>query len=240
MARSSTRAPGAAVVIIGGGVTGLSAGWWLARSGVDVLVLDKGIVGWEASGRNGGGASHHFSPLFVEEQRLWPQMDELLGYPTEYQRGRIRVALTDEQFSLHGRAVANAARQGFTSDILDRAQLKALVPLVGDNAVGGYLMHFGGHANPQRTVQAYAWALQDQGGRILQHATVTGIVIANGRASSVATSAGEFGFDQLLIAAGPQTGRLVAGLGVDLPSIPTRRRRRRTRRRRSCATSPRA
>jgi len=46
---------------------------------------------------------------------------------------------------------------------------------------------------------------------------VTGIVIANGRASSVATSAGEFGFDQLLIAAGPQTGRLVAGLGVDLP-----------------------
>src|SRR5258708_32103889 len=217
MARSSTRALGAAVVIIGGGVTGLSAGWWLARSGVDVLVLDKGIVGWEASGRNGGGASHHFSPLFVEEQRLWPQMDELLGYPTEYQRGRIRVALSDEQFVHHGRAVANAARQGFTPDRLDRAQLKALVPLVGDNAVGGYLMHFGGHANPQRTVQAYAWALQDQGGRILQHTTVAGIAVVNGRASSVATSAGEFGFDQLLIAAGPQTGRLVAGLGVDLP-----------------------
>jgi sarcosine oxidase subunit beta len=217
MARSSTRASGASVVIIGGGVTGLSAGWWLARSGIDVLVLDKGIVGWEASGRNGGGASHHFSPLFVEEQRLWPQMDELLGYPTEYQRGRIRVALTDKEFVHHGRAVANAARQGFTADTLDRAQIKALVPLVGDNAVGGYLLHFGGHANPQRSVQAYAWALQDQGGRILQHTTVTGIAVANGRASSVATSAGEFGFDQLLIAAGPQTGRLVAGLGVDLP-----------------------
>src|SRR5260221_3080946 len=217
MARSSTRAPGASVVIIGGGVTGLSAGWWLARSGIDVLVLDKGNVGWEASGRNGGGASHHFSPLFVEEQRLWPQMDELLGYPTEYQRGRVRVALTDEQFSLYGRAVANAARQGFRSDTLDRAQLKALVPLVGDNAIGGYLMHFGGHANPQRSVQAYAWALQDQGGRVLQHTTATGIAVANGRASSVATSAGEFGIDQLLIAAGPQTGRLVAGLGVDLP-----------------------
>jgi sarcosine oxidase, subunit beta len=49
---------GAAVVIIGGGVTGLSAGWWLARAGVDVLVLERGIVGWEASGRNGGGATH--------------------------------------------------------------------------------------------------------------------------------------------------------------------------------------
>eukprot|EP01037_Dinobryon_pediforme_P024633 gene24633-26490_t len=80
---------GASVVVIGAGVTGLSAAWWLARSGIDVVVLDKGIVGWEASGRNGGGASHYQSPLFAEEQRLWPQMDELLGYPTEYVRERI-------------------------------------------------------------------------------------------------------------------------------------------------------
>src|SRR5258705_5277849 len=54
---------GAAVVIIGGGVTGLSAGWWLARSGVDVLVLEKNIVGWEASGRNGGGGPPALNPL---------------------------------------------------------------------------------------------------------------------------------------------------------------------------------
>jgi len=214
---SSTRVPGASVVIIGGGVTGLSAGWWLARSGVDVLVLDKGIVGWEASGRNGGGATHHFSPLFVEEQRLWPQMDELLGYPTEYQRGRVRVALTEREFLHHGRAVANAARQGFASDTLDRGQLKALVPLVGDNAIGGYLMHWGGHANPQRSAQAYAWALQDHGGRILQHTTVTGVTTASGRATGVATSAGVFSCDHLIIAAGPQTGHLAAMLGVDLP-----------------------
>ncbi len=49
---------GASVVIIGGGVTGLSAGWWLAREGIDVLVLDAGLIGWGASGRNGGGCSH--------------------------------------------------------------------------------------------------------------------------------------------------------------------------------------
>jgi sarcosine oxidase subunit beta len=217
MAGSPNIANGAAVVIVGGGVTGLSAGWWLARAGTDVLVIDKGIVGWEASGRNGGGATHHFSPLFVEEQRLWPQMDELLGYPTEFQRGRIRVALDAAQFALYGRAVANAAHHGFRAETLDRAALAALVPLIGDNAVGGYLMHFGGHANPQRTVQAYAWALQDHGGRVLQHTTVTGFTVVGGRVVAVRTTAGEIGCDQIVIAAGPQTGHLVAALGAALP-----------------------
>ena len=86
--------------------------WWLARSGVDVLVLEKGIVGWEASGRNGGGATHVYSPLGVEEQRLWPQMDELLGYPTEHMPHRIRVAYTRavRPLSDHARI---AAERGF-------------------------------------------------------------------------------------------------------------------------------
>jgi sarcosine oxidase subunit beta len=217
MAGSSDHPNGAAIVIIGGGVTGLSAGWWLARAGTEVLVIDKGIVGWEASGRNGGGATHHFSPLFVEEQRLWPQMDELLGYPTEFQPGRIRVALDEAQFAYHGRAIANAAHHGFRAETLDRAALASLVPLVGDNAVGGYLLHFGGHANPQRTVQAYAWALQDHGGRVLQHTAVSGFSVAGGRVVGIRTEAGEIGCDQIVIAAGPQTGHLVAALGATLP-----------------------
>lgn len=212
-----TRLAGASVVVIGGGVTGLSAGWWLARSGVDVVVIDKGIVGWQASGRNGGGATHAYSPLFVEEQRLWPQMDELLGYPTEYRRHRIRVAVTERQLDHYGRLAAHAARQGFKSDRLDPKQLKELVPLVGDNALGGFFCHFGGHANPQRTVQAYAWALQDRGGRILQHAAATGFTVRGGRVESVATTNGELGLDHLVIAAGPHTGHLAAALGADLP-----------------------
>ena len=112
---------GASVVIVGGGATGLSAAWWLAREGVDVLVIDKGLVAWEASGRNGGGCTHPFSPLFKEEQRLWPLMDELLGYPTEFRPQRIRIAMDDAQMRRYGEARQHAVRQGFVSDRLDRA-----------------------------------------------------------------------------------------------------------------------
>ncbi len=103
---------GASVVVVGAGVTGLSAAWWLARSGVDVVVVDKGIVGWEASGRNGGGASHYQSPLFAEEQRLWPQMDDLLGYPTEYVRERIIIQRDPESARPLPRGRADVQRDG--------------------------------------------------------------------------------------------------------------------------------
>jgi sarcosine oxidase subunit beta len=217
-----TNITGASVVIFGGGVTGLSAGWWLARNGVDVLVLDKGIVGWEASGRNGGGCTHAFSPFFMEEQKLWPQMDELLGYPTEYQRYRIRVTLDEAQFTHHTRIERLAAKQGFKCQRLTPAEVRELVPLCGDNVYGGFFLDFGGHANPQRTSQAYAWALQDHGGKILQHATVTGIVVRNGKAAEVVTDRGTFGCDALVIAAGPQTAKLAAMVGADLPLAPAR------------------
>lgn len=209
--------PGASVVIVGGGVTGLSAGWWLARSGVDVLVLEKGIVGWEASGRNGGSTAHPFSPLFKEEQRLWPDMDALLGYPTEYQAHRLRVALNEAQMAHYMRIVALAERQGSAWAPLDQRQLKELVPFVTDASIGGVFCYYGGHANPQRTVQGFAWAMQDCGGHLLQHTTVTGITTRAGRVSGVVTNRGKFDCDVLVLAAGPQTAQLAALVEVNVP-----------------------
>ena len=204
------------MVVIGGGVTGLSAGWWLARSGVKVTVLDKFIVGWEASGRNGGGASHYQSPLFDEEQRLWPQMDELLGYPTEHQPERILIAITERQWEQYCYIVKMLDRMGYRADLLDPQQVREAVPLAGE-CLGGVHYRFGGHANPQRSVQAFAWALQDLGGIIHQHSPATGFETAGGKVSAVKTANATFGCDAVVIAAGPQTGKLAAQLGVDVP-----------------------
>ena len=208
---------GADVVVIGAGVTGLSAAWWLARSGLGVVVLDKGIVGWEASGRNGGGASHYQSPLFAEEQRLWPQMDELLGYPTEYVRERI-IIQRDPALLDHYRAVGRmCTAMGYRVDDLDAKQAQDMVPLTDETCLGGIHLRFGGHANPQRTVQAYAWALQDLGGRVIQHCPVSTIETESGRASAVVTPRGRIACDALVVAAGPQTEALVAPIGIRFP-----------------------
>jgi sarcosine oxidase subunit beta len=112
---------------------------------------------------------------------------------------------------------------GYQVDDLDPAQVREYVPLAGDNVTGGiHLRGFGGQANPQRTVQAYAWALQDLGGHILQHAPATRIVTAGGRVSGVETPRGAFACDHLVVAAGPQAEALLAPLGVWLPLAPAR------------------
>ena len=215
-------ATGASVIIIGAGATGLSAAWWLARDGIDVLVLDKGPIAWEASGRNGGGCSHHFSPLFAEEQRLWPLLDDMLGYPTEYRPGRIRLATSPDQMATYQLGPRNAARYGFTTTPLDRQQIAELVPFAGPDCLG-YVCGWGGQANPHRTVQAYAWALEDAGGRIQQHTPVIGFTRSpGGRVTGVQTEAGTLGCDTLVIAAGPQTRRLAALLGADVPMAAAR------------------
>jgi sarcosine oxidase subunit beta len=213
---------GASVVIIGAGVTGLSTAWWLAREGVDVIVLDKGVIGYEASSRNGGGATHYQSPLFHEEQRLWPQMDELLGYPTEYRPQRIVVATNEAHFAAYQRITSVLDRLGYRATILDAKQTREAVPLAGDTAIGAVHIHTGGQANPQRTVQAYAWAAQDHGARILQHTPALGIEMAHGRAVGVRTADGVIACDQLVVAAGPQSGILLRGIGIDLPLAPAR------------------
>jgi len=219
---SSRNGAGAAVIIVGGGVTGLSAGWWLAREGVDTLVIEAAAAGWGASGRNGGGCSHHHSPLFQEEQRLWPLMDELLGYPTEFQPHRIRIALDERQLGLYRRALENGTRQGYRSEVLDPKQVRELVPLAGDNVFGGYYHHFGGHANPHRTLQAYACAMRDCRGRLLQHTRALGFDMCGNRVVGVRTSRGTFACDHVVIAAGPATGELASLLGVTVPLMSAR------------------
>ena len=77
------------VVVIGAGVSGLTSAYYLAKAGKDVVVVEKGTVGGEASGRSGGMISERVDeppmiPMAVESLKIWPTLDDELGYPTEF------------------------------------------------------------------------------------------------------------------------------------------------------------
>ncbi len=178
----------AEVVVIGGGVTGLSSAMWLAKEGVDVILVEKEIVGWEASGRNGGlggyrvGESAVF-PLSALSVDLWPGMDDETGYPTEFSEGGIGVALNEQDMEDMRLGQRRMRELGIETELLDASTIKELVPIVSPEVAGGTLRKKGGHANPHRAVQAYAWSLRDSGGRIYQHTMVTDVNVVAGKAN---------------------------------------------------------
>ena len=218
----------AEVVVIGGGVSGLSSAYFLARAGKDVVVVEKGTVGGEASGRSGGMISERVDeppliPLAVESLRLWPTLDDELGYPTEFtHQGRLQVAVMEEEMGDIISERDQAQRHGISVNLLDPSEIRDMIPWISDRTLGGTFFPNGGHANPQRSVQAFAWAFQDMGGRLHQNTAVTGMRVVDGRVSSVETTAGAIEADVVVSAAGPQTGLLAEMVGVHVPVAPAR------------------
>ena len=213
---------GAEVVIVGAGVTGLASAWFLAKSGVDVIVIEKGVIGYEASSRNGGICAYHrgVEPkglMGYEETRLWHSLEEELGYPLEFVRGNIGVALDEEDFELVKRGVERTNSMGWRTEVMDAETIKKHMPIVSPTVAGGRYDPDSGHANPQRTVQAYAWAAQDHGARIYQHTTVTGFNVQGDKVISVETDKGEFGCSFVVNSAGPQVGVLTDMVGGFIP-----------------------
>src|SRR5262245_56104538 len=91
------------VVIIGAGIIGLSSGYWLAKAGAKVIIVEKGRAGFEASSRATGflslrGEQPLESPLAVEAEWLWHTLDKELESPTEWRPGgRLWAAVTQDE-----------------------------------------------------------------------------------------------------------------------------------------------
>ena len=216
------------IVVIGGGVSGLSSAYFLAKAGKDVVVVEKGFVGGEASGRNGGMITERTDdpdliPLAVEALKLWATLDDELGYPTEFiQEGRLQVAVSEEEMGDFFSERDEALRHGINVELLDPSEIRDLIPEISARTLGGLFFANGGHANPQRSVQAFAWAFQDMGGRLYQNTAVTGLQVVNDRVTSVETTGGDIAADVVVAAAGPQTALMAEMVGVHVPVAPAR------------------
>ena len=145
------------VVIVGGGVCGSASAYYLARAGKRVLLVEKGVIAGEASGRNGGHISPTvdgaWGPVGRLTLEIWPQLSEELGYPTEYRRsGGLYVVMEDDPFE--PRQLADYRREcGFVAEPLTPEECFKLLPQLNRGIKGGVNAARNGHANPILTTK---------------------------------------------------------------------------------------
>jgi sarcosine oxidase subunit beta len=222
------------VVIVGGGVHGLAAAYYLAANhGItDVAVLDKGYIGAGGSGRNTAILrSNYLTPegvrFYDRSVQLYKRLATDLDYNVMFsQRGHVTLAHNDSSLrTMRWRAEVNKM-EGVDSEVIGPAEIKRLAPFldVSDEArypILGALYHPpGGIIRHDAVVWGYARGAAARGVHIHQHTEVTGIDVTGGtdpRVRGVRTSQGDIATGVVLNATAGWATLIADMAGVRLP-----------------------
>jgi glycine/D-amino acid oxidase-like deaminating enzyme len=220
------------VVVIGGGIIGVSTALYLAEKGISVAVCEKGYIGGEQSSRNWGWcrATHRDLrelELSLESLKLWRELDRTLGIDTGFRQCGILYAADDpkalaDHESWLARAVNRVGRAAIDSRITSSDETAALMPGASRKFSGGIYTPSDGRAEPQRAAPAIANALRARGMKILTPCAVRGLETSGGAVSGVVTEHGLIRCGSVVIAGGAWTRLFAGSVGVELPQLTVR------------------
>lgn len=229
---SRQRKLNADVAIIGGGIVGCAAAYYLARMGRKAVVLEKGVIGGEASGRNGGGVraqcrDRRERRLAMASSELWKGLEAELSFPLEYvQGGNIRMASNEARMEALRQEGEEELADGLYVELWDQDELRRRAPYLGQVFIGAKYCPSDGHANPLLAPKALGWAARRLGATLLPQTEALEMTLQAGRVVSVAGQGrdGEVVIEApwIIHAGGPWTPQLAGGLGVNLPIEPAR------------------
>jgi sarcosine oxidase subunit beta len=221
----------ASVVVVGGGVMGVSTAFHLAEAGVpDVLLLDGGALGAGSTCRAAGGVRAMFSDAVnVELGRrsleAFARFGERPGQEIDLHRVGYLFLLDRPE---HVRAMHDAVELqnalGVPSRMVDPQEAQRLSPLIStEGLLAAAWSPTDGHCTPESVVLGYATAARRLGATLVPHCAVTDVQVRDGAVTGVVTARGTVATDTVVCVAGPWSGQVAAMAGVDLPVTPLRR-----------------
>ena len=215
------------VIIVGGGVVGCAAAYYLTQKGVRNVIVFEGSdsIGHGGSSRNGGGVRQ--SGRDVRElpyamyaiQNMWPTLSEELGVDVEYyQKGNLRLGKTEAHIKKLQKLAANAQSVGLDVRMVDGKEVKEICPYLSDDIIGASWCPTDGHANPSMTTLAYYKRSLELGVRYYTGARVKELRKVKGRVRKVILENGEvFEAGHIIVAAGYESRYIVRSVGIDVP-----------------------
>ncbi len=219
----------AQVVVVGGGIAGVSTAYHLAKLGVrDVVLLEQGRLTcgttWHAAGLVGQTrATRNATRMSRYGIELYSTLEAETGLATGWKQcGSLNVAKTPERLTLMRRQMARAGSFGIAFDWVTPAEAGRIAPILRtDDLAGAVWIPGDGKANPTDLTQSLAKGARMRGATLVEGVRATGVAVHNGRVAGVAWSAadgsGEIKCDTLVNCGGQWARAFGRQAGVNVP-----------------------
>ena len=213
------------VVIIGGGIIGVSAALELAEQGISVVLCEKHEIACEQSSRNWGwcrqmGRDPRELPLIAKSLDLWRGMNARIGAETGYrQPGILYLAKTAEEAAKRQAWLKIAGNNKVAARVIGSNEAATLMPGASVRWDSALYTPTDGRAEPQLAAPAIARGAAKAGATILTHCAVRGIEKTGGRVSGVVTERGPIACQGVLLAGGAWSRKFARNLGIPLPQL---------------------
>lgn len=213
------------VVVVGGGVIGVSVAYHLAEAGIqDVVLLERKELTsgttWHAAGLVGQlRTSINMTKLARYTSELYRGLEAETGQATGYRQcGSISIAATAERFEELKRSASMAKVFGLEVNVLSVPEIAERYPLIQtDDLFGGIHIPSDGYANAVDITQALAKGAKQRGARLFTHTKVEAVLQEGGRVTGVRTAQGEISAKYVVICGGMWSRDLASSVGVNLP-----------------------
>lgn len=215
------------VVIIGGGISGCSIAYNLAKKGVkDIVVIERQYLASGSTGRCGAGIRMQWGTerncrLSKLAAEFYENANEELGavHDIEFkQGGYLIVAATEKEVDQFKKNVALQNSLGIPSVYLSPKEAKEIIPYMDETKIlGATFCPKDGHLNPFHTTEAFANAAKRLGVEFMTYTTVTGITTDKGKVTGVQTDKGYISTPIVVNAAGGYSKKIGEMAGVDIP-----------------------
>ena len=214
------------VIIVGGGLMGAATAFFLRCRGRSVILLERGLVGQQASGVNFGNVRRQGRflpqlPLANRSREIWGRLKELLGEDAEFLvSGHIRVSFRPEEVGRLEQYAEAARPYGLDLELISGNALRARFPYLSVNALAGSFSPNDGHANPRLAAPAFARAAVRLGALVFENTEVASITKAGTDFVVEASSGEQFRAPILQISAGAWGAALARQFGEAVPHEP--------------------
>ena len=213
------------VVIVGGGIIGCSIAYYLAKKNKSVIVLEGcDHIGNGGSSRNGGGVRQSGRdprelPLVMYGiKHLWPNLSEELEVDCEYhQDGNLRLGKTEKHRQILEGLTERAKSCGLDVRMIDGDEVRKINPYLSEEVTCASWCPTDGHANPLTTTLGYYKMARRMGVRFITGEKAIELKKVKGKLRKVVTENDVYEGDTVVVAAGYDSRKLLATVGIDIP-----------------------